>query len=444
MNRLFKCISVVGLALVAATASAQTAGTPEMLTGQVALPATDAPDSWTQVTFTDAFSSTPVVFHLIDDSNLEASALRIRNVTTTGFEIAQWEFNSEAYAGDDNTAATAMTVPWVAAEQGDWLLPDGTHMTIGLLKAGGTIGWGADSWFSHTFPTAFGARPAIIPAIQSAFNETISPAGPACPGLTEGMDNPSATGCDYGLDRMQIIDNTCYTGGSEIYGYMAIDDNAAGQIELLDGTWWLYEAIASDREISGAHDMTNTGVGTGASTNCDYLSFQHTYAAPPTTVGGQNSFYGGDGGWMTECDISTTQIGLNVDEDQSLDAERNHTTEIASIFALGKPPITIDKFVKAVFDPDGNYVGVTGPAYSNYVIYYVISYNIHPDYPTFPYTVYDFFETSFGTFIDTVLYNSTNPDAQYIFDVGSDGAPDQVLEWDVTGDGNIQVHVEIN
>lgn len=78
--------------------------------------------------FRQTYASPPIVVALPTDDGPNASDLRIRNVTATGFEIAQVEPFSE------DGPHTNMTVSYVAVEPGVHQLPDGTRIEAGLLS----------------------------------------------------------------------------------------------------------------------------------------------------------------------------------------------------------------------------------------------------------------------------------------------------------------------
>ena len=63
----------------------------EMEMAPVALNDTFSVPAWTTVTFLEPFDARPLVFILPTDQGSDPATIRIRNVTTTGFEALQVE-----------------------------------------------------------------------------------------------------------------------------------------------------------------------------------------------------------------------------------------------------------------------------------------------------------------------------------------------------------------
>ncbi|MEM9660343.1 MAG: hypothetical protein AAF961_18420, partial [Planctomycetota bacterium] len=88
----------------------------------------------------------------------------------------------------------------------------------------------------------------------------------------------------------------------------------------------------------------------------DAPSYSYTYAAMPnskTAIASQAGMDGGNGGWaiLYGADPITPQgntINLAIDEDQSKDAERRHTTEQAAYFIIDPPVGSTPQLLDAV------------------------------------------------------------------------------------------------
>ena len=91
----------------------------EMEMGAVTVADTSVIATWTSVTFQSGFDSTPLVFALPTTDGSDPATLRIRNVTTTGFELVQ----TEPSANDGPHAA--MPTAYLAIEPGVHSLPGG-------------------------------------------------------------------------------------------------------------------------------------------------------------------------------------------------------------------------------------------------------------------------------------------------------------------------------
>ena len=80
--------------------------------------------SFTQASFRQAYTTVPVVVALmLEKRDFAPHATRIRNVTTTGFQVMHAEPDNE-----DGTNSSRQSVYYVAMEAGRHELPDGTRI----------------------------------------------------------------------------------------------------------------------------------------------------------------------------------------------------------------------------------------------------------------------------------------------------------------------------
>ena len=130
----------------------------------VTLPAVTLSSNWVTVNFRQTYANAPVVAVLATNETADSTAIRIRNVTTTGFEAAQVEpANNDGVQG-------AMTMHYVAVEPGTHELPDGTRLlaaTVSLTnQQHGSGVTGSESWFTETFAGWPGRVGSPLPATQ--------------------------------------------------------------------------------------------------------------------------------------------------------------------------------------------------------------------------------------------------------------------------------------
>ncbi len=395
---------------------------PPLQAGTASLPAVTNPGSWTTVTFPTAFSTVPVVFTLVDETNAEPASVRVRNVTTTSFELAQ----VEAENNDGNTPA--INVPWVAAEQGTYTLPDGSRIDVWTTDTSASAGWGLNlwNWQNGTYPGGnFAAQPTMMGKIQTANGEQNAP-GSSCPWRQDALQSVTATGYQYALDSAEVS-SSC-ANSTETLGFMAVDAGAAGILRTLDGQQLAYESITSGNIIDRHDD------------GCFQVNYANVYASTPVAVASGMTYNGNNGGWKRECAVSATSISLLHDEDQAGDNERTGIPEQAGIFVVGEPVVKLEKEARRIYDENG----VLQPAGTVLLPGYTVGYSITYDVTsTGDIVIRDFFDTAEFAFIDTPTYNSTDPDASFTFDVGANGTTDQVLEWLVSGTGSITVWLEV-
>lgn len=302
----------------------------QVQTGSGTIPAVTGPSGWHSVSFFTPFTSTPVVLASIDIANGQPAAFRIRNVTTTGFEIAVRE-----PAGADGLTP-AQDFDYFAGLPGVQTLPDGvTQIEIGQTKLDniqhGSGVPGVETWADVNFANTLifgGIRPAVIATIQTTENETTNPGVPSCMWLTEVIQNVTLNDFDLALERSE--DPNCSPISAEVIGWMAIEDGATGSFTDSNGDTIYFE---------GQHSADSVrGWGT-----CANFAYAGTYTSPPMVFASKNRHDGGDGGWVRTCNNTTTQVGFLIDEDQAQNSERNHTTEAVGYFVWGRSTLEFKK-----------------------------------------------------------------------------------------------------
>ena len=286
-----------------------------MFAGRVTISESTHTQDWTSVPFPNPFDETPLIFSLITDDEPDPSALRIRNVSVDGFDIAAFKPENES------DASVATTVDYVAVVPGEYVLPNGDQFEVGSLltdKVQGSVG--ATGWDTQTFLSSFSSAPALLAQIQTINNESaLVPSLPSIPWLVPAVDNLSSTSFDLALDTVRTTSGSI--NALEEYVYFAATNGANGQLTATDGTIIEYEMQLSANNIFGA-----------ANNGCYLTSFLDGNATP-YIVASQAQRDGNDGGWVRRCSVDTTSVGLHIDED--VNGGRTHTTpEMASIFVF--------------------------------------------------------------------------------------------------------------
>ncbi len=168
----------------------------------------------------------------------------------------------------------------------------------------------------------FSSTPAVLATIQTANNETGTPAaGNPTPWMTSVMRNVSASGVELALGRAEV--NTGSITVDESIGYVAIEGGASGSF-IANSATVFYES------------QTTTDSVRGWGNGCYTTNFLTAFSASPLVVGTMNRLDGGDGGWARRCSLSTSAVGFTIDEDQYADTERNHTTESVGFAAFSQ------------------------------------------------------------------------------------------------------------
>ena len=309
----------------------------KMEAGTLDLPATSGENELFSFSFRQTYASPPIVVALPTDDGPNASALRIRNVTATGFEIAQVEPFSE------DGPHTNMTVSYVAVEPGVHQLPDGTRIEAGLLSTRETgsgnnkdfVQFGGNPpgqkrWGNHAFTAGFSGAPVVIGDIQTMTNERNAnvPDDVSEPWLTTVFDAVTASGLNYALEFSEAYDasdNKFYELASpEQIGFIAISATATSTFNAIGNLNVRYEAQSINNGPRGWDD------------GCDTFSFSSVFGTSPIALASKTSRREDDGGWLRQCQLSSSGIGLLIDEDTAQDNERNHGRESVGLVAFSE------------------------------------------------------------------------------------------------------------
>jgi MSHA biogenesis protein MshQ len=309
----------------------------KMEAASIDLPATaNNQTTFVAVPFQQTYDVVPVVVVLTTSQGSAPAAIRIRNVTLTGFEMAQVEPPPE------DGQHGAMTVHYLAAEPGAHLLPDGARLEVGTLSTnqvqhGSGVG-GPEGSDPVSFASGFSAAPVLLADIQTMVNESASdppPGGSSEPWLTTAVMSLTSAGASLALERSQVDNPGPMTPASpnETIGWIAIDRNVSGTFtDSLGGTIG-YQTIATGAIFDGWDD------------GCDNLAFGTTYNPTPLLIATKSTHNHDDGGWLRRCSLSQTGFGLTVDEDRDQDSERSHPGEAASVVVFSQAFVFDSNFV---------------------------------------------------------------------------------------------------
>ncbi len=287
-----------------------------------------------RIDFQQAFDTVPIVVALSDQGGSNSAAIRITNISTTGFD----ELILEPDNWDGRHAQ--QNVHYLAVEPGRHVLPDGRIIEAGRIETsavqrGGGVG-GPASWSTVSFSSALPTTPAMVMQIQTANSEEEAVASaPSRPFITAVANTVSATGFQVALERSEVKNGSRPT--TETIGWIAFPAGLTGTFPDTSGTSITWSAVNSPTNIAGWDN--------GCFTN----SFGQT-SASRIALAKKITRLGGDGGWLRRCSLSSTTIGLRVDEDTARDSERSHTAEAASIIAFSQafhaslePSISVSK-----------------------------------------------------------------------------------------------------
>ncbi|MFT7315085.1 MAG: hypothetical protein ACI9J5_003241 [Paraglaciecola sp.] len=301
----------------------------KMEAGKLVLSATSSLTQLQSHSFTQTYDTPPIVIALPTTTGSNASALRISNVTVSGFRLSPVEPFSE-----DGPHA-AMTVSYIAIEAGTHAFPNGEVIEAGTLTTdesqyngnpSADKGWGTLN-YSQNF-----SSPVVFAAIQTINNETGGiPRLPSHPWLTAAINNITNTQADIALERSEVYDSIAGSNykfdalnSSESVGYVVMDSGVMGNFRARGNLLIDFESIYSTGSIVGWSD------------GCDSVNFSGSYSATPIAIATKSTHNEVDGGWLRECSTNTSRVQLTIDEDTSQDGERNHISEDTSILLFSQ------------------------------------------------------------------------------------------------------------
>jgi len=304
----------------------------KMESGTITLPATTAGSStWQTINFQQTYDTIPLVFALVDEGSGYSGdtpvIVRIKNVSTTGVEIVQVEAQSVVESTVNQGPHPSVNVHYLVIEAGNHTLSDGTHILAGLHSTTTKQGkntTGATGWDTVTFPSAFVATPSVLAMVQGITSETATLPGVASvPWFTSGVKSVTSTSVDLTLERAETSTGTI--SSNEDIAYLAIDAGKQGSF------------FDTNSCISIQYETQTTGDSIrGWDNSCLDINLVNPYTSNPLVIGSMNRRDGVDGGWLRRCGLTTSTVGLTIDEDQAGDSERGHTTESAGLVIFEK------------------------------------------------------------------------------------------------------------
>ena len=313
-------------ALLAVTAAVAPGAPVSMEAGNVALETTSAGQTtFQQVTFQQAYDVVPIVVTVASNEGSEAYSVRIRNITRTGFEIAQVE--PAKFDGPHD----AVNVPYFAIEPGIYQFGGLTIEAALHTTSTASANTSTSTHDTVNFAASFSQAPATLVTIQTMVNEMDAPPGePSRPWMTPGVRSVTAGQILLSLEVAETGHMTLITQ-DETIGYVAFSAGS-GSFTDAGGATILYDCLTSGAIVKGWTDADPDGTGYAVGFNQTFLD------APGVTLGTIASRSGGDGGWVRRCAVTATESYWTIDEDTVKDTERSHGgSEMVGIVAFSDP-----------------------------------------------------------------------------------------------------------
>ncbi len=243
--------------------------------------------TWQGVAFTRRYANPVVVMGPVSFNGSHPSVVRVRNVTSTGFEfqIDEWDYLDGAHATE--------TIGYLVLEAGSHVLGDGTKLIAGKTTANHT-------WRNVSL-SDFDNTPLVLAQVTSV-------KGPAA--VTTRLRQVANAGFQVRVQEEQANDGT---HAIEQISYVAVE-RATGLTEGLQ-----FEAALTPDSV------------TQATTD---IAFLETFDSSPILLAGIQTSGGGDPSALRYSALSPTGTSLFIEEERSADSETGHTTEVVGYFAL--------------------------------------------------------------------------------------------------------------
>jgi hypothetical protein len=253
---------------------------------------------WTRVTLTKTYSSLVAVCSYEYVNNDKPAVVRMRNVTSTGFEVR--------LQNPSDAVPEAETVSCLAMEEGAWRLADGR--TIEAHKYTSTTTDRKNSWKgeAQTYQNSY-AHPVVLGQVMSFNDQSWSVFWARGASISEP---PSPTDIYTGKHVGEDSDRTRL---NEQVGFIVVESGTG----TIDGV--PYEAALGKDIVQGV-----------IASDRSYSFDQYFGSQPAFGIVSQSAMDGRDGSWAVlngSGALSTQNITIAVDEDQISDTDRNHTTE---------------------------------------------------------------------------------------------------------------------
>jgi hypothetical protein len=233
---------------------------------------------WFSVRFAEALEDAAVIMGPILSEDADPATVRVRNVTSEGFEfqIDEWNYLDGVHG--------PATVSWMAVESG-------VHSVGGLTLAAG-VGQASQGASTIGFGTSFGSAPVVAAQVTST-NDADA--------VTDRIDGVTATGFKVSLD-----DEEANTGfhGAESLAWIAMAPGGSAESGLLAG------------RTGNAVTQKPFAQGFGGSFGDEFAFLADTQTED-----------GGDPATVGLASLTASQATLFVEEERSKDLEINHTTE---------------------------------------------------------------------------------------------------------------------
>lgn len=247
-------------------------------------------DQWTFVPLIKTFKNPIVVAKPMSSNDMAPAIIRIRNVDTDSFEIRiqEWDYLDGPHDLE--------SVNYVVMESGNHTLYDGTRIEAGAFNRNNIIK-------SIAFLEPFNEVPVLLASIIT-MNEVDA--------VTSRIRNVDTHGFEFQLQEEEAADRVHV---NEMISYIAWEPSS-GEIEGIN------------YEVARTGDVINHYF--------SYIGFTAPFVDPPVFISDMQTRDGGDTANVRWHNKNSHGVEIRIAEEQSLNSETYHTTEIVGYLAIEK------------------------------------------------------------------------------------------------------------
>jgi hypothetical protein len=257
--------------------------------GRVAVNQTDGAQ-WHSVNLINTYNDPVVIMQPSSYNGGDASTIRLRHVTSSGFEfqIDEWDYLDGGH--------TTETMGYIVMDAGAFEFDDGTRVEVGKVLV--------DHEFTAvSLSQTFAQTPVVLSQSQTANDSSA---------IVTRQRNIGGGGFEVKLQEEEANDQI---HAYETVGYIAVEP-AVGFSGDMD-----FEAQATPDVVT--HDWHT-------------IDFLRSHS-DPVLIGGVFGYDGGNTVALRYRSLDSTGVEVFVEEEQSRDVEINHTTEVAAYFVFDRP-----------------------------------------------------------------------------------------------------------
>ncbi len=251
-----------------------------------------ANQNWTTFTFSKPFIAPVVIAGPPSYADAAPATIRIRNVTSTGFEarVQEWNYLDGKHAFEKFS--------FLAMEKGVYTLSNGTRIEAGSFT-------GSISFQKIALQQTYNLTPVILTQV-STYNETDA--------VTGRMRNGNQSSFEY---RMQEQERNRLTHKAETIHYIALEPGKGEYAGLIYETGFTAKSVTQ---------------------NWFNLSFQSQFPAKPLFIAGMQTYAEGDTATLRNQNLALTANQIKIEEEKSKDTETSHAAETVGYLSIIAAP----------------------------------------------------------------------------------------------------------